>query len=125
MTDLGRGTTSDINNLGHVVGNNRDGEAVIWSFAIRPATPYEELDILRTMIEGVGLENGLANALQVKLDAAARQLDRGNTPGVLGPLGAFINLVSAWMDDPPALLTEEQGASLIEAVQHAIDQLTS
>jgi hypothetical protein len=61
---------------------------------------------------------GRANALLSKLDAASRQIERGNLRAAENQMWAFVNLVEAWIR--AGVLTEEQGAPLLEIADEII-----
>ena len=94
--------------------------AVSWA-ASAPAT-IEGLMELVDALEGSGaLNKGRANALMSKLDAAARQIERGNLKAAENQMCAFTNLVEAWIRT--GVLTEEQGDPLLEFAYEIIDGL--
>jgi TolB protein len=81
-----------------------------------PPTPQQAIEALiaqvRALVPGA-LNNGQGNALIVKLEAAIRQVDRGNIATAINQLEAFINQVNAYVAS--GRLTPEQGQPLLDA----------
>lgn len=58
-------------------------------------TPGQKLTDLDAQVRALGLPNGVANSLLVKLQGAQAALDSGDTSAACGKLGAFVNEVQA------------------------------
>lgn len=58
-------------------------------------TPGQKLTDLDGLVRSLGLPNGIANSLLVKLQGAQAALDSGDTAAACGKLGAFVNEVQA------------------------------
>lgn len=67
------------------------------------------------------LKKGQANALMSKLNAAARQIDRGNFNASESQMWAFVNQVEAWIRS--GVLTQEDGGSLLAIADDIIADL--
>jgi hypothetical protein len=79
------------------VANATGGDGTdIGAFEVQPEVPpAEQIGNLIELVQGLGLHSGIANSLIVKLQAAARALDRGNTQAACDNLGSFLNEVNA------------------------------
>ena len=77
-------------------------------------------DVADLITAGV-LNQGQANSLIVKCEAAFRALDRGNTTAAINQLNAFINEVAAFIN--AGILSPAEGQALIDAAQAIIDVL--
>jgi len=67
--------------------------------------------------------NGIANSLIVKLDAANAQLESGNTKAAGNILNAFINHVEAQHGKKNKHITEDAAHELIEDAEYLLSQL--
>lgn len=67
------------------------------------------------------LNRGQGNSLTVKLDAASRALERGNTSAALGPLNAFLNELRAMVQS--GRLTDAEVLAMREVIQRVIANL--
>ena len=136
MRDLGTlgGNTSvafAVNDAGEVAGRanttSGEGRATRWTVTLRPATPSEEIEIIRTALNSLvttgTLSQGQATGLLAKLDAATRQLNGGNGQAAKNILQAFIQQVRSFIAD--GILSAADGQVLIDAAQNAINQLTA
>src|SRR6266496_1051343 len=137
MTDLGTlggDYNSDalaVNALGQVVGSslttgNVEQHATLWD-TLRPATPAEEVSILTNDVNNLNtsgvLNQGQAQALLARLEVISRQLNSGNNTAAITLLQSFINQVRAYVN--AGLLSAADGQTLIDAAQHAIEQLSA
>jgi hypothetical protein len=68
------------------------------------------------------LNGGQGNSLTSKLDAAVRQIDRGNASAAINQLGAFINQVNALIRS--GRLSPGEGQGLIGAADKIIGNLS-
>lgn len=133
MLDLGAidGRVDDmfVDDAGHVAatGETSSGHnyTIRWTVSQRAATPTEEIQITQTTLDNVasrgGISNGHATALRAKLDAAARQVERGNANAAKNILQAFINQVQNLVSR--GSLSAADGQALIATAQAAIDKL--
>jgi hypothetical protein len=106
-------TISDV----HTASTSSEGrltEACISS--IMPRTAAEEVTAL---VAGGPLDDGEANALTSKLEAARGQLEKGNVKPVANMLEAFIHQVEAMVKS--GRLTAEQAQPLIDSANAAIE----
>jgi hypothetical protein len=89
---------------------------------VPPATPDEAIDAVTQAVEDLVAEGALSHgesvALTSKLDAALRQIDRGNYAAAADILEAFINQVEAMLSS--GRLTVEQAQALIDAANAAL-----
>lgn len=75
----------------------------------------DELGQLADGVASNGLNKGQSNALSVKLDQVAKQVERGNNNAALNALDAFTNQVQALTT--PGKLTAQEAAALIETAE--------
>jgi probable HAF family extracellular repeat protein len=123
------GEANDISDTGLVVGSSNSPEflgiATLWTVPLPPATPEEAIADAVAEVAGLvdagTLGQGEANALVTKLDAAQRQLDKGNIGPALNVLAAFINQVDAMVNS--GRLTAEEAQPLIDAATAAIEMI--
>src|SRR6266516_388591 len=103
-----------------------DRHATRWTVTLRPATPTEEIQIIRTavnnLVTGGNLGQGQAMGLLAKLDAATRQLNSGKVQAARNILQALIQQVQAFISE--GILSAADGQPLIDAAQSAINQLS-
>ena len=89
--------------------------------------PQEEIafiiDDIQDLVVSGSLNKGQGNGLVVKLQAAIRQLERGNEGAAVNQLGAFANQVNAFMR--AGILTPEEGHPLISAALATIDTINA
>jgi hypothetical protein len=117
---------SGINDLGQVVGYSDTGTAyhgTLWTVLVPVVTPEEAIadaaeDVAALVTDGI-LGNGEANALTSKLEAAQRQLDKGNVNATANVLGALINQVEAMVNS--GRLTAEEAQPLLDSANDAIE----
>jgi len=84
-------------------------------------TPTQLLQDLTTKVQGLGLPQGLTNALTVKLNAAIAALASNDTAGATSAISDFINLVNAQRGKKiPAAAADE----LIADAQAILQRLT-
>ena len=81
------------------------------------------IDDVAALVDTGVLNSGQGNALTVKLENALAKLARGQIKAVINQLNAFINQVEDFVAD--GILTPEQGAALILAVEDIIFYLTA
>ena len=84
----------------------------------------EQIDILIGEVEAAeSLNNGQANALTSKLEAAKQNLDQGNTTAAINQLQAFINQVNDFINS--GVLTAAEGQPLIDSANDIIDAINN
>ena len=94
------------------------------TITVRDVTVAEQLSGLKSAVAALGVSNGLKNALTVKLDQAAKLLDKGKTADAVGILTAdFAGQVQALLAD--GKLTQAQATALLVAAQEAVQNITS
>ena len=71
------------------------GNQAACTFTVHVKGATEQINDLLALVDSLRLHPGTANSLVVKLQAAARALDRGNIEAACGSLGAFLNEVNA------------------------------
>jgi len=74
-----------------------------------------------TLVDISDLNEGQIEALVAKLESAANKLESEKINGAIGSLNAFINQIEAFMNS--GKIPDEQGLSLISAVQSIIDAI--
>lgn len=124
------GLATDINDRGIAVGRSytASGEdhAALWTITLTPPTPVEQIDFVvdevRNAVSVGALPAGPAEGLLAKLDAATRQIERGNSDGAVNLLEAFIHQVEALVQGGSVSAADAQ--RLIEAARRAIAQLS-
>lgn len=93
--------------------------------AVTTATPQQAIQTLINNVESLlaqgVLNKGQANALTSKLEAALKQLGRGNTKAAANQINAFINQVNAFVKSRK--LTAQQGQALIDAASGIVVQM--
>ena len=110
-----------INNAGQVAGYGDiatgDAHAVIWSHAITPPTPEEQIESLEAAIQelvaGGSLKPGQAKGLTRPLENALRSLARGHLASACSQLSDFQAEVTRKVLD--GALTSGEGVALIGA----------
>jgi uncharacterized membrane protein len=108
---------------GHV-GEGVTGDAV--RYQISAASSPEEAagdlgDAVDTLVSEGSLGAGNGNALTSKLEAAARQAERGNCMAARNQLTAFIQQVEAL--EQGGTLSNQEASNLIDAAQAILDEL--
>ena len=119
-----------INNGGLVVGYDTttagDRHAALWMLEVAPPTPVDAIEQVRRGVQNhrtVGSRNeGQADALLAKLDAATHQANRGNERAAVSLLEAFVNQVESFVN--AGTVSPSAGQSLIDAAQTAIQSLS-
>jgi hypothetical protein len=97
------------------------GAAAVMVTALTPREGIEGLiEQVQTLIPG-SLNDGQGNALIAKLEAAIRQLDKGNVATALNQLEAFVNQVNAMISS--GVLSAAEGQPLIDAANAIIAAL--
>ena len=88
-------------------------------------TPLERINDLIAKIQALHnagvLNSGQANSLIVKLNAAAKSIQKGKVNTALNQLNAFVNEVNAYMNG--GILTPAQGQALLDCVNIIISLL--
>ena len=74
---------------------------------------------IEVLIADATLNTGNGNALIVKINAAIKSLDKGNSNAANNQLSAFINQVEAFIQN--GTITSDQAIVLIEAAEQAIE----
>jgi len=108
-----------------VSSNAANTSQLIVPVTLNVGTPLERIDDLITQVQqlysdGV-LNSGQANSLIVKLNAAKKSLNKGQTNTAINQIQAFINQVYDFIDEE--VLTPEQGGKLIADAQTIIDMI--
>ena len=92
------------------------------SATVTVLTPAQAAGVLGGMVRALGaggaLHAGLVNSLGVKLEAAAKQLERGGMTAAEGQIGAFINEVEALVNS--GRLPASDGAALMAYAQRVL-----
>ena len=88
---------------------------------INVLTPVQKIQQIITMVQSLNLNKGQANSLIVKLNAATKNLNNGNTKAATNELNAFINEVGA--NTKSRKLSSTQGQVLIDATNSVIKVL--
>lgn len=86
-----------------------------------PPTPAAVSESVSELVDAGTLNSGEGKALTHQLDVAQKQVDGDNASAAIGQLSAFINKVTALIVS--GRLTEDEGQSLIDAVNAIIEQL--
>ena len=93
--------------------------------AITPLPPAVGIARARATVDRLAqrgaLNNGQANSLRVKLDAASRSIERGSISAAEGQLNAFLNAIDAMVRS--GRLTATQVDSLREVLGRVLDNL--
>jgi probable HAF family extracellular repeat protein len=101
-----------------------ENHAVLW-LPDEPPTPEEQTEALvaevQNLIDTGVLNQGNGNALTTKLENALGKLEKGNTQAACNEMGAFVNLVEAFVNS--GKLTEEEGQPLVEGAGSLIAEL--
>ena len=94
------------------------------TITVRDVTVAEQLSGLKSAVAGLGVNGGIKNALTVKLDQAAKLLDKGKTADAVSLLSAdFIGQVNSLLSE--GKLTQAQADALITAANETIQNITS
>jgi hypothetical protein len=94
------------------------------TITVRDVTVAEQVSGLKAAVAGLSVNGGLKNALTVKLDQAAKLLDKGKTAEAVNLLSAdFIGQVQSLLGE--GKLTAAQAAALTLAAQEAIQNINS
>ena len=88
---------------------------------INVLTPVQKIQQIITMVQSLNLNKGQANSLIVKLNAATKNLNNGNTKAATNELNAFNNEFGA--DIKTGKLSSTQGQALIDATNSIIKVL--
>jgi len=92
---------------------------------VTPQTPQQQIQQITTKVQGLVtsgvLNQGQGNSLIAKLDAATKNLNKGNTNAAINELRAFINEVQG--NIRAGKLTPAQGQALIDAANAIINQI--
>ena len=118
-----------INDRGQVAGYTHSGEsgvthATLWTLqTILPPDEHIDsiIDGVEILIDSGTLNQGQGNALISKLEAAKKQLDKGNTKTACNLLRAFINQVEAFIGS--GKITSAEGKTLLDNANSLIDKL--
>ncbi|MEJ2594421.1 MAG: T9SS type A sorting domain-containing protein, partial [bacterium] len=109
-----------------IYSNAANENPVVVPVTMYVGTPLERIGALMAKVEDLNdagiLNDGQANALIVKLEAAEKSLEKGNCQAAVNQLNAFINQVTDFIDE--GILTAEQGNELIDAASDIIEILT-
>ena len=89
------------------------------SVQINVLTHVQKIQQMTTNVQSLNLDEGLANSLIVKLNAAAQNLNDKSTPAATNELNAFINEVEA--DIQSGKLTSTEGQALIDDANAVIN----
>lgn len=88
---------------------------------INVLTHVQKIQQIITMVQNLNLDQGQANSLIVKLNAATKNLNNGNTKAATNELNAFINEVGA--DIKSGKLSSNEGQALIDAANAVINAI--
>ena len=103
---------------------DKDGDSTDYTVDVTVLTPRQGIEGLIEQVQALipgSLNGGQGNALIAKLEAAIRQLERGNVATAINQLESFINQVSALISG--GILPPEEGQSLIDAANEIIAAL--
>jgi hypothetical protein len=100
--------------------NSAPDEVIITAITAQQA-PGSLIDHVKALVAAGVLNQGQGNALIAKLDAAIKQVDKGNSNTAINQLQAFINQVNAFINS--GILTSAQGQPLIDAANAIIAEL--
>ncbi len=107
--------------------DNINYDGVCFAFLFTPPTPEAGAEVLTSDIEQLvtagTLNSGEGNSLTSRLDAAVKQLDRGNGGAAINQIQAFINQVNALIMSKR--VTPEEGQLLIGAASVMIGQISN
>ena len=104
--------------IGAFNADDNFGSAYIICTALTPEQIGLISDEVAALATAGVLKKGQGNSLTSKLEAAQRQLDRGNVTPAINQLEDFIKKVNNLIRD--GTLTEEQGGLLIDAAQNVL-----
>lgn len=108
---------------------DKDGDFNDYTVHIFVQTPQAAagslIDQVQALVDAGLLNGGQGNSLISKLEAAIKQLDKGNTTPAINQLQAFINEVNAFMNSTPPILTPAEGQPLIDAANAIIAALSA
>jgi hypothetical protein len=94
------------------------------TITVRDVAVAEQISGLKAAVAALGVNNGLKNALTVKLDHATKLLASGKTAEAVSGLSAdFIGQVNSLRGE--GKLTAAEAAALILAAEEAILNITS
>jgi probable HAF family extracellular repeat protein len=112
-----------VNNNGEVVGTSwgldSAQHATMW---LLPVTVVSAIDKLIQQVAEYGLQDGLTNALTVKLEAALASWQHGRNNTAVNQIGAFIHQVNAKRGKT---LTDAQADTLIRMADEVIQAISS
>jgi len=90
------GSTFEIGNTAvHCTATDAAGNQSACTFTVHVNDAVEQINDLIALLKSLGLHSGPANSLCVKLQMAARKLERGSLEAACGNLSAFLNEVNA------------------------------
>jgi hypothetical protein len=96
--------------------------AVSWAAsAPTPSTIDALAELVAALQESGALNKGQANALMSKLDAASKQIERGNLKVAENQMWVFVNQVEAWLR--VGVLTLGEAQPLLDCARAIIDNL--
>ena len=93
------------------------------SVQINVITPVQDILQIVTMVQNLNLNQGQANSLVVKLNAATKKLNDGNKQAATNELDAFINEVEAYIKS--GKLTSTEGQALIDDANNVINAINN
>ena len=102
-----------------------DGENVVskgTTITVNDVLVTDQIASLKAAVAGLTVNNGIKNALTVKLDQALKLLSKDQPAEAVEVLNGFIGQANDLRDE--GKLTEAQAAELIEAAEEAILNIT-
>jgi hypothetical protein len=103
---------------------DKDGGVTEYTAVITVLTPQQGAAALIAQVQALipgSLNGGQGNGLIAKLEAAIRQLDRGNVATAIHQLESFVNQVNAMISS--GILSPEEGQPLIDAANEILAAL--
>jgi hypothetical protein len=92
------------------------------SITVNDVLVTDQIASLKAAVAGLTVNNGIKNALTVKLDQALKLLSKDQPAEAVEVLNGFIGQANDLRDE--GKLTEAQAAELIEAAEEAILNIT-